>query len=203
MATQLGADGRLDLADAGDKKTGSGSCSGCEDGQCDQRRGDDRGQLHGGAFPSVGYSAPPCCIPLTNAVMNHAPEGEDGSASAFRSAAANVGGAVGVVVMSTIVFTTFSAALTSTLKSEGLNTQQSAKIAERLRNGASSEDVSADYSVPLKQVKLVGDAERGGLVDGLRAHGLSGAAFTGNCLLIFYWSQRPEKKSSRPVRPGD
>lgn len=141
-------------------------------------------------------------IPLTNAVMNHAPEGEDGSASAFRSAASNVGAAVGVVVMSTIVFSTFSAALTSNLKSEGLNTKQSAQIAERLRDGASSEDVSADYSVPLKQVKLVGDAERGALVDGLRAHGLSGAAFTGVCLMIFYWSQRREKKRRRLVRPG-
>src|SRR5262249_42718260 len=64
-------------------------------------------------------------IPLTNAVMNHAPEGEDGSASAFRSAATNVGAAVGVVVMSTIVFSTFSAALTTNLKSDGLNTKQS------------------------------------------------------------------------------
>ena len=105
-------------------------------------------------------------------------------------------------MMSTIVFSTFSAALTSNLKSEGLNTKQSAKIAERLRDGTSSENVSAAYSVPLKQVKLVDDAERSALVNGLRAHGLSGAAFTGICLMIFYWSQQREKKSSRPVRPG-
>lgn len=143
---------------------------------------------------SVGAS-----IPLTNAVMNRAPEGEEGSASAFRSAATSIGTTVGVVVMSTIVFSTFSASLTNTLKSEGLNTKQSASIAERIRAGASSEDLSADYAVPLKQVELVADAQRGAMADGLHAHGLSGAAFTAVCLLIFYWSQRRQEKR-RPLR---
>ncbi len=143
---------------------------------------------------SVGAS-----IPLTNAVMNRAPKGEEGSASAFRSAAISFGATIGVVVMSTIVFTTFSTSLTNTLKSEGLNTKQSASIAERIRSGSSSEEVSADYSVPLKQVELVGDAQRSAMADGLRAHGLSGAAFTGVCLLLFYWSQRRQEKR-QPLR---
>ena len=141
-------------------------------------------------------------IPLTNAVMDLGLEGEEGSASAFRSAASNVGAAVGVVVMSTIVFTTFSASLTSTLEDEGLDSKQSAKIAERIRAGVSSEHVSANYSVPLREVEEIADAQRAAMTDGLRAHGLSGAAFTVVCLMIFYWSQRRQEKKGELARAG-
>jgi MFS family permease len=144
------------------------------------------------AVASVGAG-----IPLTNAVMNLAPEGEDGSASAFRSAAGNIGAAVGVTVMTTIVFSTFSASLTSTLESEGLNSKQSADIAESIRAGVTSEEVSANYSVPLQRVEEIADVQRDALTDGLRAHGLSGAAFTGVCLIIFTWSRRRQEEQAR------
>lgn len=148
------------------------------------------------AVASVGVG-----IPLTNAVMDHALEGEDGSASAFRSAAGNVGAAVGVVVISTFVYTTFSDSLTSTLASEGLNSKQSASIAAHIREGASSENLSAKYSVPLQQVEQIADAQRAAMADGLRAHGLSGAVFAGVCLLIFYWSRRRQEKKDDLARP--
>jgi MFS family permease len=139
-------------------------------------------------------------IPLTKAVMDLGLEGEEGSASAFRSAASNIGAAVGVVVMSTIVFTTFSTSLTNKLEDEGLDSKQSAKIAERIRAGVSSEHVSANYSVPLREVEEIADAQRGAMTDGLRAHGLSGAAFTGFCALIFYWSRRREERKGDSAR---
>ena len=137
-------------------------------------------------------------IPLTNAVMNLAPEGEDGSASAFRSAAGNIGAAVGVIVMTAIVFGTFSGSLTSRLESEGLNSKQSASIAESIRAGVTSEDVSANYSVPLQQVEEIAHVQRDAMADGLRAHGLSGAAFTVVCLVIFSWSRRRQAKAVDP-----
>ena len=149
------------------------------------------------AVTSVGAG-----IPLTNAVMDLAPEGEDGSASAFRSAAGNIGGAVGVIVMSSIVFTTFSASLASTLESEGLTSQQSVQIAESIREGVTSEHVAANYAVPVQQVEQIADAQRDAMVDGLRAHGVSGAAFTGVCLVIFVWSRRRHAHGSVPAAPG-
>jgi MFS transporter, DHA2 family, multidrug resistance protein len=152
------------------------------------------------AATSVGVS-----VPLTNAVMNLAVKGEEGSASALRSAASNVGAAVGVVVMTTIVFSTFSGSLANRLESEGLDSNQSASIAERIRAGASSERVSANYSVPIREVEEIADAQRGAMADGLRSHGLSGAAFTVVCLLIFIWSQRrQEHKAIRgpPIGPA-
>ncbi|HEX9031850.1 MAG TPA: MFS transporter [Streptosporangiaceae bacterium] len=135
-------------------------------------------------------------VPLTNAVMNLAPEGEDGSASAFRSAARNIGAAVGVVVMSTIVFGAFSSSLTHTLRSQGLDTKQSATIAQRIRDGVTSEELAADYAVPLQQVNRIAAAQRDAMADGLRAHGLSGSAFTAGCLVIFYWSRRRQGKAA-------
>lgn len=136
-------------------------------------------------------------IPITNAVMNLAPKGEDGSASAFRSAANNIGAAVGVIVMTTIVFTSFSASLTHTLESQGLESKQSMSIAESIRAGVTSEDVSANYSVPLQQVQRIADDQRDAMTDGLRAHGLTGAALTVACLGIFAWSRRREATAVR------
>lgn len=141
-------------------------------------------------------------IPLTNAVMNLAPPGEDGSASAFRSAAGNIGSAVGVLVMSTLVFNTFSASLATTLESEGLQSRQSVQIAESIREGVTSERVAANYAVPVQQVDQIADAQREAMVDGLRVHGLSGAAFTGVCLLMFIWSRRRYAQSSVPAGAG-
>jgi predicted MFS family arabinose efflux permease len=129
-------------------------------------------------------------VPLTNAIMNLAPEGEEGSASALRSASRNIGAAVGVVVMSTIVFASFSASLTNTLRSEGLNSKQSVAIAQRIRDGVTSEELAADYAVPLEQVTRIASAQREAMADGLRAHGLSGCAFTALCLVVYCWSRR-------------
>jgi hypothetical protein len=148
--------------------------------------------MSGYAAASVGAG-----IPLTNAVMNLAPPGEDGSTSAFRSAAGNIGSAVGVVVMSTIVFGVFSASLASGLRSHGLESRQSTQIAQKILDGATSEEVSANYSVPLQRVSQIADIQREAMADGLRAHGLSGAAFTGVCLVIFYFSRRRESDSAR------
>ena len=146
------------------------------------------------AVASVGAG-----IPLTNAVMNLAPEGEDGSASAFRSAAGNIGGAVGVIVMSAIVFSTFSASLTNALESEGLKSEQSAIIAESIRSGVTSEQVAANYSVPVQRVEEIAEVQRDAMADGLRAHGFGGAAITGVCLVIFVWSRRRQAVNHVPA----
>jgi MFS family permease len=145
------------------------------------------------AVTSVGAG-----IPLTNAIMDLAPPGEDGSASAFRSAATNIGGAVGVIVMSTIVFNTFSASLAGKLESAGLDSQQSVQVAESIREGVTSEQVAANYAVPVQQVEQIAAVQREAMVDGLRMHGVSGAAFTGVCVVIFVWSRRRQQHDHKP-----
>ena len=147
--------------------------------------------LAGYGIASVGSG-----IPLTNSIMDTAPPGEDGSASAFRGAASNLGSAVGVVVMTTIVFGVISTSLTAELRQEGLATQQSADIAAQIRDGATSENVAADYSVPVQEVDQISDAQRIAMVDGLHAQGQWGAAFIGVAAVIFLLGRRRQERAT-------
>ena len=135
-------------------------------------------------------------IPLTNSIMDTAPPGEDGSASAFRGAAANLGSAVGVVVMTTIVFGVISTSLTTELKQEGLATQQSADIAAKIRDGATSESVASDYAVPVQPVDEISTAQRIAMVDGLHAQGGAGAAFISVAAVIFLLGRRRQERAA-------
>lgn len=137
-------------------------------------------------------------IPLTNAVMDSAPPGESGSAAAFRGAAANVGSALGVVVMTAVVFGVVATSLTATLDSEGLAGQQSADIAASMRNGATSESVASDYSVPVQQVDEISAAQKGAMVDGLHAQGTVAALLTAGCAGIFLLGRRRQTRA-RPT----
>ena len=137
------------------------------------------------ALASVGAG-----VPVTNSIMNTAPTGEEGSASAFRGAATHVGTALGVVVMSTIVFTAVAGSIETTLGSQGLATAQSEEIATSMRNGASSEQAAAQYAVPVSEAQQIDDAQITAMIDGLHAHGLSGAAFITAAAAIFYLARR-------------
>lgn len=137
------------------------------------------------ALASVGAG-----VPVTNSIMNTAPAGEEGSASAFRGAATHIGTALGVVVMSTIVFTAVAATIESTLGSEGLATTQSEEIATSMRNGASSEEVSAQYAVPVSEAETIDDAQITAMISGLHAHGLFGAGFIAAAAGIFWVARR-------------
>lgn len=137
------------------------------------------------ALTSVGAS-----VPVTNSIMNAAYPGEEGSASAFRGAAVHIGTALGVVVMSTIVFAAATTSFEDSLSTEGLATAQSAQIAEDIRDGATSEDVSALYAVPPTEVSDIDDAQKDAMIDGLHAHGLSGAIFIAVAAGIFWYARR-------------
>lgn len=151
------------------------------------------------AAASVGAS-----VPVTNSIMNAAPVGEEGSASAFRGAAMHVGTALGVVVMSTVVYTVIAGSLGNSLESEGLESQESAQIAQSLRAGATSQDASASYAVPINEVDEIDQAQKYAMVDGLHAFGISGALLIATAAGIFWFGRRRQTrgvltKASRPT----
>jgi hypothetical protein len=113
-------------------------------------------------------------VPLTNAIMDSAPPGEEGSASAFRSAAINMGLAIGVALVSTVVYSTFTTSLAEQFDASGVPVEQAAAIAEDLRDGAASEEEAAIYAVPLGQVEDIDRMQRVAMVDGLDAQNWSG-----------------------------
>ncbi len=139
-------------------------------------------------------------IPLTNSIMNTAPPGEEGSTSAFRSAATNVGSALGVVVMSTIVFTSVSTALSTILAAEGIDSQESTTIAESMRSGATSEQVASDYSVPVAQVNEISTAQGEAMIAGLHTLAVTGSIIAGACVVIFAVGRWP--LAAEPGRLG-
>ena len=152
--------------------------------------------LAGYGIASVGSG-----IPLTNSIMDTAPPGEDGSAAAFRGAASNLGSAVGVVIMTTIVFGVITSSLTTQLQQEGLASQQSADIAAQIRDGATSESVASDYSVPVQQVDEITEAQRVAMVDGLHAQGAAGAAFISVAAVIFLVGRRRQDRARQAEVP--
>lgn len=122
------------------------------------------------ALASVGAG-----VAVTNSIMNAAAPGEDSNASAFRGAAMHIGTAVGVVVMSAIVFGAMANSLDQSLGNQGLTTSQSQEIAASIRDGASSEDVSAQFAVPVTEVDQIDAAQQDAMMSGLRAQGIAGA----------------------------
>ncbi len=143
------------------------------------------------AMASVGAG-----VPVTNSIMNTAPAGEEGSASAFRGAATHVGTALGVVIMSTIVYSALTGSIESSLGSEGLQNPQSAEIAASIRDGSSPDEVSAQYAVPVSEVNEINDSQKQAMIAGLHAHGLWGAVFIGTASGIFWFARRRQTKAT-------
>ncbi|MDQ1248835.1 MAG: transporter, partial [Actinomycetota bacterium] len=129
-------------------------------------------------------------IPLTNAIMNLAPRGGEGSASAFRGAAGSLGAALGVVLMSSVVYGTFEDSLTQQLTAAGQDSTQVAQVAEGLREGLSSEEVSSQYSVPLDTVTDIEAEQKQAMVDAYRAQGLVGGVIVLGASAAFFFNRR-------------
>jgi len=113
-------------------------------------------------------------IAMTNSVMNLAPPGVEGTTSAFRGASANLGAALGVVVMTAVVYGTFEASLTTQLTASGQSTAQVGDVSSALRGGTSSEEVASEYSIPFETVDAINDGQKQAMVDAYRAQGLAG-----------------------------
>lgn len=144
------------------------------------------------AIASVGAS-----VPITNSIMNASPAGEEGSASSFRGAATHIGTALGVIVMGTIVYGVIATSLGNTLGAEGLRSQESAQIAQTMRDGSTSEDASAQYAVPVDQVASIDSAQKSAMIDGLHANGLAGAILLSAAALIFAQARRRQSIADR------
>lgn len=129
-------------------------------------------------------------IPLTNSIMNLAPRGKEGSAASFRGASSSLGAALGVVLMSGIVYGTFETSLTNQLTAAGQDASQVGEVSAALRSGSSSEEVSAQYSVPLDTVDDIDAEQKQAMVDGYRAQGLAGGLITLAAAGVFYFNRR-------------
>ena len=130
-------------------------------------------------FPVVVLMVYCACISgavgtVTNAVMSMAAPGEEGEASAFRSAATSLGSSLGAVFLSTAFFSAMSAAMTDQSSTAGLDPQQSEQIARSMLDGATSEEVASQYSVPVTTVDEIQGFQQQAFVAGYWAQGVAG-----------------------------
>ena len=132
-------------------------------------------------------------IPVTNAIMDTAPPGEASNVAAFRGAAALLGGAIGVALMSALVFGVVSTSLATELRREGQDNSRSDQIAASMRDGATSEDVAAQYSVPVADVDQISEAQAVAMVDGFHAFALASAACTALALAVFVGARHRDR----------
>ncbi len=146
-------------------------------------------------------------VALTNAIMDLARKGEDGSASAFRGAASSLGSAIGVAVMTTIVFTSAAASLSDQAVASGVDSSTATEVATSMRDGATSEDTASLYSVPVDEVEQIDSMQRNAYLVGLHVHGLVGGAVTLAATVLFYVVRRRQERGNfsdrRPQATAD
>lgn len=135
-------------------------------------------------------------VALTNAIMDMARKGENGSASAFRGAANSLGGAMGVAIMTTVVFTAAATSLSDQAVAAGIDPTTASEVATSMRDGATSEDTASLYSVPVDEVDQIDAMQSTAYVAGLRAHGLVGGAVTLAATFLFFVVRRRQERDN-------
>lgn len=136
-------------------------------------------------------------IPITNAIMNAAPAGEEGSASAFRSASGHLGAALGVVFTTAVISTVVTASLTTQLDEQGLRSDQSREVVDQIIDGATSESISSQYAIPVSDVDTMSRDVGLAMIDGLHSVAGTGTVVALACTGIFTVALR-RQGASRP-----
>ncbi len=141
-------------------------------------------------------------VAVTNAVMDSAPPGRDAAASAFRGAAASMGTAIGVAGMTSIVILASSASLHEQSVRAGIDPSESTEVARSIASGATSEDTSSLYAVPVAEVSEIDAIRRQAYLEGFKAHGVVGGTVTFAATAMFVVVRR--RQASQDVdRVGD
>lgn len=132
-------------------------------------------------------------VALTNAIMNLAPAREAGSAASYRSAASNLGSAVGVALMTAVVFGAASASLQEQAAASGMDQATVTAVAKDMRGGATSEEASSQFAVPIDQVDQIDDMQRAAYMEGFQAQGWVGGMVTMVASLMFFIIRRRQE----------
>jgi len=136
-------------------------------------------------------------VPLTNAVMDSSPRGQEGSASSFRSAASSIGSAISVTIVTIIVFGTMSTSLVSQAEQAGLTPAQARTVVAEFENGAKTDQLVGSFvglSVTRDDIRA---AERSAYIEGVHSHGIAGATVTFVIAGLFALASRRQQRHDR------
>lgn len=147
------------------------------------------------AFPVIvvalyGFASLGAVITMTNAVMDLSRKGDEGDTSSYRSAAGNIGIAVGITVMTFVTTTVGFASLNTQLDAAGLPPAQVSSAGWDLLYGADPQDVSDQYGISIDEVNAITEAEQVAYVDAYRAQGLVAGIITSLSAILFFVIRR-------------
>ncbi|MFI0432305.1 MAG: MFS transporter [Candidatus Nanopelagicales bacterium] len=142
-------------------------------------------------------------VALTNAIMNLAPAAEAGSAASYRSAASNLGSAVGVALMTAVVFGAAGSSLHDQAVASGMDPTTVTSVAKDMRGGATSEEASSQFAVPVEEVDQIDDMQRVAYMEGFQAQGWVGGAVTLLAALLFFVIRRRQEAGVFARAPED
>ncbi len=134
-------------------------------------------------------------VALTNGIMNLAPPEESGSAASYRSAASNLGGAIGVALMTAVVFGAAATSLQEQSAASGLDQATVPAIGKDMRSGATSEEASSQFAVPIEEVDQIDEMQRNAYMSGFQAHGQLGGLVTLMAAAMFFLIRRRQESA--------
>ena len=149
-----------------------------------------------------GFASLGAVITMTNAVMDLSRHGDEGDTSAYKSAASNIGLAVGVTIMSGVVAAAGYASMNAQLSEAGIPAAEASAPAWDLMYGAAPQDVADQYGIPLDEVNQLEAMDQVAYVQAYRAHGLVGGVITMAAAGVFLAVRRRMEGNARKAAPA-
>jgi len=143
-------------------------------------------------------------VPLTNAIMNDAPKGSEGAAASYRGAATNLGSALSVALMTSVVMFAVSYTFQAEAEPAGvtITRDEAIEVGEAVDAGQSASSVAQQYQVPIETVEAIQQIQTEALISGYRAHGLVGGCVTFAVAVAFFvLVRRQERGRDRDSAP--
>lgn len=146
-----------------------------------------------------GFASLGALITLTNAVMDLSRSGDEGDTSSYRSAAANIGIAIGITVMTFVMTTAGFTSLNAQLDAAGIAPAEVSNAGWDLLYGADPQEVSDQYAIPIDEVNEISAAEQVAYVDAYRAQGLVAGIVTSLSAMLFFLIRRRGARGAEDV----
>lgn len=135
-------------------------------------------------------------VAVTNAVMNLAVPGEEGTVSSYKTAAGSIGGALGIALATVVVSLVGQGVMSSQLEAEGIYSQQTIDASWELIEGTQPRDVSDLYGIPPAEIEEITAEETVAYYDSYRAQAAVGAVVSLAAGLLFLVTRRRQERDA-------
>lgn len=134
-------------------------------------------------------------VAMTNAIMNLAEKGREGETSSYRSAASNVGSALGVAVMTSVVSLAGLTSMNNQLAEAGMSASEVSDAAWALLDGSSPQSVSDQYGISTAEASQISDMEKVAFVQSYRAQAVLGGVISIAAGGLFFVRRRRQERT--------